>query len=896
MSQILLTDVREKFLEFFNKNNHTIVESSNLVPNNDPTLMFTNSGMVQFKNVFTGLEKRIYKTATTSQKCVRAGGKHNDLENVGYTPRHHTFFEMLGNFSFGDYFKEQAIYYAWNLLTKDFKIPKDKLLVTVFHEDDNSFNLWKKISGLNENKIIRISTTDNFWSMGDTGPCGPCSEIFYDHGEKLKGGPPGSREQDGDRFIEIWNLVFMQYEQISKAKRINLPKPSVDTGMGLERMAAVLQGTHDNYEIDHFKRIMSSSAELIKNSINEKTIASHRVIADHLRASSFLIAEGILPSNEGRGYVLRRIMRRGMRHAHSLGSKSPIFHKLFNVLLEEMKKSYPELTSGKDLIIETLKNEEEKFSSLLERGMKILDENLSKVKNNTLPGSIAFKLYDTYGFPVDLTADILKTKNIKVDNSSFEKEMEKSKALARANWKGSGDKSVDERWFKIREELEPTEFLGYEFNKAEGVVLKLSKNNKFVESASAGDKIDIITNQTPFYGESGGQVGDQGIIYTSECKINIKDTQKKMGDLFVHSGEIKKGKIKVGQSVNLEIDVEKRNNSRANHSATHLLHESLRRTLGKHVTQKGSLVSPDRLRFDFSHNKPIADQEMSKINEVVNEIVKGSSEVQTRIMTPKEAIKMGALALFGEKYGEEVRVVFMGKENNNFFSTELCGGTHVKNTKEIGKFKVIRQSSIASGVRRVEALRDKQLEEFENYKYGEKKEKSKEAFETIKLIMSKLKDLGEKPKFSKEDINLEENLTPKIKILTEQLKNAQVKFILNDTKKNKIKDIKIKDFILRYQVLNGLDTKELRNVIDLGKKEIKKGIVLAFTIIEKKVGIAIGVTQDLTKKYDSVDLVKIASQLLGGKGGGGRKDFAQAGGIDQSKIEEAFKAILKETN
>ncbi len=896
MSQILLTDVREKFLDFFKKNNHTIVESSNLVPNNDPTLMFTNSGMVQFKNVFTGLEKRTYKTAATSQKCVRAGGKHNDLENVGYTPRHHTFFEMLGNFSFGDYFKEQAIYHAWNLLTKDFKIPKDKLLVTVFHEDDDSFSLWKKIAGLNENKIIRISTTDNFWSMGDTGPCGPCSEIFYDHGEKLKGGPPGSREQDGDRFIEIWNLVFMQYEQISKAKRINLPKPSVDTGMGLERMAAVLQGTHDNYEIDHFKRIMSSSAELIKNSINEKTIASHRVIADHLRASSFLIAEGILPSNEGRGYVLRRIMRRGMRHAHSLGSKSPIFHKLFNVLLEEMKKSYPELTSAKDLITETLKNEEEKFSSLLERGIKILDENLSKVKNNILPGSIAFKLYDTYGFPVDLTADILKTKNIKVDNLSFEKEMEKSKALARANWKGSGDKSVDERWFKIREELESTEFLGYEFDKAEGVVLKLFKNNKFVESASAGDKIDIITNQTPFYGESGGQVGDQGVIYTSECEINIKDTQKKMGDLFVHSGEIRKGKIKVGQSVNLEIDVEKRNNSRANHSATHLLHESLRRTLGKHVTQKGSLVSPDRLRFDFSHNKPIEDQEMSKINEAVNNIVKGSSEVQTRIMTPKEAVKMGALALFGEKYGEEVRVVFMGKENNNFFSTELCGGTHVKNTKEIGKFKVVRQSSIASGVRRVEALRDKQLEEFENYKYGEKKEKSKEAFETIKLIMGKLKDLGEKPKLSEKDINLEENLTPKIKILTEQLNNAQVKFILNDAKMNKIKDIKIKDFILRYQVLDGLDTKELRNVIDLGKKEIKKGIVLAFTITEKKVGIAIGMSQDLTKKYNSVDLVKIASQVLGGKGGGGRKDFAQAGGIDQSKIEEAFKAILKEIN
>ena len=888
MSQILLTDVRKKFLDYFKKNNHEIVDSSNLVPNNDPTLMFTNSGMVQFKNVFTGLEKRAYKTATTSQKCVRAGGKHNDLENVGYTPRHHTFFEMLGNFSFGDYFKEQAIYHAWNLLTKDFKLPKDKLSVTVFHEDDESFNLWKKIAGLSENKIIRISTADNFWSMGDTGPCGPCSEIFYDHGEKLKGGPPGSSEQDGDRFIEIWNLVFMQYEQISKEKRINLPKPSVDTGMGLERMTAVLQGTHDNYEIDHFRKIMASSSEITKTSINEKTIASHRVIADHLRASSFLIAEGILPSNEGRGYVLRRIMRRGMRHAHSLGSKSPLFHKLFNVLLDEMKNSYPELTNGKDLIIETLKNEEEKFSSLLERGMKILDENLSQVKNNILPGSIAFKLYDTYGFPVDLTADILRTKNIKVDSSSFEKEMEKSKVLARANWKGSGDKSIEERWFKIREELKPTEFLGYEFDKAEGVVLKLSKDNKFVDNANAGDKIEIITNQTPFYAESGGQVGDQGIIYTSECEINIIDTQKKMGDLFVHSGDIKKGKIKVGQSVNLEIDTEKRNNSKANHSATHLLHESLRRTLGKHVTQKGSLVSPERLRFDFSHNKPINEDEMIKINAQVNEIVDLSSDVQTRIMTPKEAVKMGALALFGEKYGDEVRVVFMGKENNGFFSTELCGGTHVKNTKEVGKFKVISQSSIASGVRRVEALRDKQLKIHENSLKQNKSLKEKSLNEDIETIKKELKFFKIKPDYSNQ-LNLSENL----KNLSKQLAQVKIENIKKDKSKNIIKDRQIGKIKIREQLLKDFPTKELRGIVDQGKKEIKSGIIVCISTFEDKVGVAVGVSKDLTSKYDAVNLAKIASVTLGGKGGGGRKDFAQAGGVDKNKVERAFKEISK---
>jgi alanyl-tRNA synthetase len=889
MSQILLTDVRSKFLDYFEKNNHQIVDSSNLVPNNDPTLMFTNSGMVQFKNVFTGLEKKSFKTATSSQKCVRAGGKHNDLENVGYTPRHHTFFEMLGNFSFGDYFKEQAIVHAWNLLTKEFKLPKEKLLVTVFHEDEDSFNLWKKVAGLKEDKIIKIKTSDNFWSMGDTGPCGPCSEIFYDHGDKLQGGPPGSPNEDGDRFIEIWNLVFMQFEQISKEKRINLPKPSVDTGMGLERMTAVLQGTHDNYNIDHFKKIILASSDITKAPINEETIASHRVISDHLRASSFLIAEGVLPSNEGRGYVLRRIMRRGMRHAHTLGSKSPVFHKLFEVLLSEMKSSYPELNTGKDLIIETLKNEEEKFSTLLGRGIKILNENLEKVKNNTLPGPVAFKLYDTYGFPLDLTADILRTKNIKVDTKSFENEMENSKKLARANWKGSGDKSVEEKWFKVREQLKPTEFLGYEFEKAEGIVLKILKNNEFVETAKDGDDVEIITNQTPFYGESGGQVGDQGLIQTSNCKININDTQKEVGDLFIHVGKIEKGSIKVGESVNLSIDIIRRNNSKAYHSATHLLHESLRRTLGKHVTQKGSLVSPEKLRFDFSHNKPIEKDEMSKINKIVNDFVAGSSEVQTRIMTPKEAVGLGALALFGEKYGDEVRVVFMGKENNKFFSTELCGGTHVKNTKEIGEFKVVSQSSIASGIRRVEALRNEQLKNFEKSLNDEKINKDKNLSHLIKITKNELKKLNIKPIYNENQL-LGENL----KNLNKQLDQAKVKNIIKN--KNKIIDDKFDKLIFRKQVLDDLPPKELRNIVDKGKKEIKSGIIMACCTYEEKVGVAIGVTEKLVEKYDAVELVKQAAEILGGKGGGGRKDFAQAGGVNKNKIEEAFEYLSKKIN
>ena len=887
MGQILLSDVRKKFLEFFNKNDHQIVESSNLVPNNDPTLMFTNSGMVQFKNVFTGLEKKSFKLATTAQKCVRAGGKHNDLENVGYTPRHHTFFEMLGNFSFGDYFKEQAIHHAWNLLTKEFQIPKEKLLATVYAEDDESFNLWKKIAGFSDDKIIRIPTSDNFWSMGDTGPCGPCSEIFYDHGEKLKGGLPGSPEQDGDRYIEIWNLVFMQYEQISKDKRINLPKPSVDTGMGLERMTAVLQGTYDNYNIDHFKKIMSASADITKAPINEKTIASHRVIADHLRASSFLIAEGILPSNEGRGYVLRRIMRRGMRHAHTLGSKNPVFFKLFETLLKEMSESYPELKRGQDLIVETLKNEEEKFSSLLERGIKILDENLEKVKNKILPGDIAFKLYDTYGFPLDLTADILRGKNIAVDNKGFEEAMEKSKELARANWKGSGDKSVEEKWFKVREEINATEFLGYEYDKAEGVVLKISKGKSFINEAQTGDEVEIITNQTPFYAESGGQVGDQGFISTTNCKIKITDTQKKMGDLHVHLGKVESGSIKIGENVNLAIDVERRNDARAYHSATHLLHEALRRTLGKHVIQKGSLVSPEKLRFDFSHNKPIENSELNKIEKYVNDMVATSSDVRTRIMTPDEAVENGALALFGEKYGEEVRVLSMGKEGSAYFSTELCGGTHVRNTKDIGRFKIVSQSAIASGIRRVEALREKQLEQYEKNLKQTQTNKEKKTEEEIKDIKHQLASLG----VSSPNYNSELDLSENLKNLSKQLELEKIKLVLSNKTKNIIKDNKIKDFIFRVQQLDGLPPKELRQIIDSGKKEIQEGIVLAISSYEEKLGIAIGVTSNLINKFDAVALVKEASIILGGSGGGGRKDFAQSGGTDKSKINEAIDFI-----
>ena len=879
-----LNQIRETFLKYFEKNDHRIVESSNLVPNNDPTLMFANSGMVQFKNVFTGLEKRDYQRATTSQKCVRAGGKHNDLENVGYTPRHHTFFEMLGNFSFGDYFKERAIELAWNLITKDFGLDKNRLYVTVFHEDDEAFNYWKKIAGFSDDKIIRIATSDNFWSMGETGPCGPCSEIFYDHGEHLKGGLPGSKDEDGDRFIEIWNLVFMQFEQVSKEKRISLPKPSVDTGMGLERIAALLQGTHDNYETDHFKKLISSTSEIVKVKPNEKNLSSFRVIADHLRASSFLIAEGVLPSNEGRGYVLRRIMRRGMRHSHLLGSKKPVFYNIFKTLVEEMKDNYPELQRAESLIKETLKMEEEKFLVLLDRGIKILNDEIAKI-DKVLPGDVAFKLYDTYGFPLDLTEDILKNKSLKIDHEKFQSLMKESRELAKKNWKGSGDNAIDDIWFGVREKLGATEFLGYETNQAEGVVLSLFKDNKEVDQLKSGEEGMIIVNQTPFYGESGGQVGDEGEIISGDFKFEVKDVQKKLGDLFVHYGNVKSGSIKLNSSVEMKINVSRRDNIRAYHSATHLLHESLRRVLGEHVTQKGSLVEPERLRFDFSHMKPISADEITKIETYVNTMVEKKSDVKTRLMTPKEAVENGALALFGEKYGEEVRVLSMGDEESSYFSTELCGGTHVRNTGDIGKFKIVSQSSIAAGVRRVEALRDKQLDDYLKNKEKLSGLSAQKDVETIKELSEQIIKLGEKPNLDNED---QKGL---IKELSKQLEQLSIKSILNDKSKNIINDEIINGVKIRLQKVEDLPPKDLRKLVDNGKKELTDGIVVVFASKDEKVGLAVGVTQNLIDKYDAVKFAKAGSEIIGGKGGGGRKDFAQAGGQDMSKIDEAIEKI-----
>ena len=882
-----LKEVRKSFLGYFSKSGHKTVESSNLVPENDPTLMFTNSGMVQFKNVFTGLEKRDYKRATTSQKCVRAGGKHNDLENVGYTPRHHTFFEMLGNFSFGDYFKDVAIELAWNLITKEFGLSKNKLSVSVYHDDEEAFNLWKKIAGLPENKIYKISTNDNFWSMGELGPCGPCSEIFYDHGDHLSGGPPGSKDADGDRFIEIWNLVFMQFEQISKEKRINLPKPSVDTGMGLERISALLQGTHDNYQTDHFKNLISSASEILKVKANKENMASFRVIADHLRACSFLIAEGVLPSNEGRGYVLRRIMRRGMRHSHLLGSKEPIFYKVLKTLINEMSASYPELSRGEALITETLKMEEEKFLVLLERGMSILDEETKKVKD-VFPGDVAFKLYDTYGFPLDLTQDVLRNKSIKVDIKKFDQLMTKRREDAKKNWKGSGDSAVEHIWFNIREKLGSTDFLGYETNNSQGIVLSIVQAGKEVSKLDEGKEGIIITNQTPFYGESGGQIGDTGFLFGSNSKFEVVDTQKKIGDLHIHIGKLIKGSISKGDALDLKIDSKRRTNIRAYHSATHLLHEALRRILGKHVMQKGSYVGPDKLRFDFSHMKIIEKKEIEKIEKFVNDMVQSKNEVRTRLMTPKEAVNEGALALFGEKYGDEVRVLSMGNEKNKYFSTELCGGTHVRNTSEIGEFKIVNQSAIASGVRRVEALRDEQLSNYLN-KIKEKHETTTKATQdVIENLLKNIKALNTKPV----DI---QDLTPseQVKKLTKQIDQLNIKIILKDKNKNKIKDISAKGIKIRYQLVIGFPSKELRSLIDQGKKDLGEGIVVAYSVVDNKVGIAVGVTSALTKKYNAVELVKLGSKLIGGTGGGGRPDFAQSGGNQIDFIEKSFEAIKK---
>ena len=885
-----LRDTRETFKSFFKKNGHELVDSSPLIPQNDPTLMFTNSGMVQFKNVFTGVENRNYKRATTSQKCVRAGGKHNDLENVGYTPRHHTFFEMLGNFSFGDYFKEQAITYAWDLITKDFGLNKDRLCVTVYSDDQEAFNLWKKIANLKEEKIIKISTTDNFWSMGDTGPCGPCSEIFYDHGEHLFGGPPGSKDEDGDRFIEIWNLVFMQFEQISKDKRVPLPKPSVDTGMGLERMAAVLQGTHDNYEIDLFSNLVNLSSEITKTKVDEKTISSHRVISDHLRASCFLIADGLMPSNEGRGYVLRRIMRRAMRHANTLGSKEFVLSKMAEHLIKEMSSEYMELERAQYLIKETIVNEEEKFQSMLSNGMKIIQEETLKIQNNTLSGDVAFKLYDTYGFPLDLTQDYFKPQNIKVDTEKFYKIMDQRKAEARKSWKGSGSGAINKLWFDLKDKLGPTEFVGYNTDKTEAKILSIIQNEKEIDEAGDGSEIIIVLNQTCFYAESGGQIGDTGEIITETGKVKVTDTQKFFGNFFIHFGKVLDGVIKNNQDSILSVNTDRKDKIRANHSATHLLHAALRETLGNHVAQRGSYVGPDRLRFDFSHTKQIDPKQIDIINKRVNYFIEQDTNVLTRLMTPEKAIKEGAMALFGEKYGDEVRVVSMGTENNKIYSLELCGGTHVKKTSDIGKFQVINESSISSGVRRIEALRGNELSEYLTKKNNEQNQKINELSEKLKEIVLEIKKFGGDAK------NFENFIDEKqISEANNYLNTLKIKNILSDETKNITQIIKKKGINILTQILIGFPSKEIRNQIDKLKNENKKSIIFVISIDGKKTSIGVGVNSEIVDDYDAAKFAKELSNELGGKGGGGRRDFAQSGGGENTveKVNLAFERIIE---
>ncbi|WP_119268456.1 alanine--tRNA ligase [Taklimakanibacter deserti] len=877
-----LAQIRSTFLDFFRKQGHEVVASSPLVPRNDPTLMFANSGMVQFKNVFTGAEKRPYRRATTAQKCVRAGGKHNDLDNVGYTARHHTFFEMLGNFSFGDYFKPDAIDWAWTLVTKEFALPKERLTVTVFSEDDDAFALWKKIAGLPESRIIRIPTSDNFWAMGDTGPCGPCSEIFFDHGDKIPGGPPGSPDADGDRFIEIWNLVFMQFEQVTKDERITLPRPSIDTGMGLERISAVLQGTHDNYETDLFRSLIATIVEETNVPATGKHKASNRVIADHLRASSFLIADGVLPSNEGRGYVLRRIMRRAMRHAELLGVKEPLLWKLVPALVREMGGAYPELTRAEALIEETLKLEETRFRKTLERGLSILDtESATLGKGQVFSGETAFKLYDTYGFPLDLTQDALKPRGISVDTEAFGKAMAKQREDARQAWKGSGEAKTDTIWFDIRERVGGTEFLGYDTEKAEGVIRTIVADGKEVGELKAGAKGTLVLNQTPFYGESGGQTGDHGVIRTADGTLfRVTDTQKRVGDLIVHQGVLEKGALKAGDAVELDVDHVRRSGNRQHHSATHLLHEALRETLGHHVAQKGSLVDPERLRFDFSHNKAMTSEEIAAVEAMANAVVLQNDEVNTRLMSVDEAIAEGAMALFGEKYGDEVRVVSMGlrPEGNNrrIYSLELCGGTHVRRTGDVGLIKIISESASAAGVRRIEALA------------GEAARRHLETQDRRLLAAASV--LRVTPSDVVERI---ETLLDERKKLERELADAKRQLALGGGSSKGDEGISEAGGIkLMTRVIKGINAKDMKSLVDDGKAKLGSGVVALIGLNEEgRAGLIVGVTPDLTQRFNAVDLVRIGSEVLGGKGGGGRPDMAQAGGPDASKAEAALKAI-----
>lgn len=878
-----VNEIRSAFLNYFAKNGHEIVPSSPLVPRNDPTLMFTNAGMVQFKNVFTGLEKRPYQRATTSQKCVRAGGKHNDLDNVGYTARHHTFFEMLGNFSFGDYFKDRAIELAWNLITKEYGLAKDRLLVTVYSEDDEAFGLWKKIAGLPESKIIRIPTSDNFWQMGDTGPCGPCSEIFYDHGDHIPGGPPGSPDEDGDRFIEIWNLVFMQFEQVAGGVRNALPKPSIDTGMGLERIAAVLQGKHDNYDIDLFASLIRAISDLTGVDADGPQRASHRVIADHLRASSFLIADGVLPSNEGRGYVLRRIMRRAMRHAQLLGAREPLMYRLVWALVREMGQAYPELVRAEALIEETLRLEETRFRKTLERGLSILDEETQALKSgDRLKGETAFTLYDTYGFPLDLTQDALRSRGIDVDLAAFNTSMEAQRAKARASWAGSGDTASEAIWFPLREKLGATEFLGYETESAEGVVAALIKDGKETDSLGAGEEGVVVLNQTPFYGESGGQVGDTGVLSAEGVRFRVTDTQKKAGDLFVHLGKVELGTLKPGIPLLLEVDHGRRSSIRAHHSATHLLHEALRQVLGDHIAQRGSLVAPDRLRFDFVHQKPITADELRKVEDIANEVVLENEAVTTRSMGVDDARASGARALFGEKYGDEVRVVSMGKGSGNTlgWSVELCGGTHVRRTGDIGLISVLGESAVSSGVRRIEALTGRHAREHANATIQTAKAAAAELRTTLDDMPARIAALMDERK------KLERELSEAKKKIA-MGGGAAVNGASQGADIRTIGDIK-----LLARAVQGIEMKDLKSLADDGKKQLGSGVVAIVNVGEDgKAGVVVGVTSDLTARYSAVDLVKIASEALGGKGGGGRPDMAQAGGPDGSKADAALKAI-----
>jgi len=875
-----VNDIRKTFLEFFEGKGHEIVPSSSLVPLNDPTLMFTNAGMVPFKNVFTGVEKRDYKRATSSQKCVRAGGKHNDLDNVGYTARHHTFFEMLGNFSFGDYFKEEAISNAWELITKDFALDKKKLLVTVYSEDEEAAELWKKIAGLSDEKIIRISTSDNFWSMGDTGPCGPCSEIFFDHGDHIPGGPPGSPDEDGDRFIEIWNLVFMQYEQTEK-ERLDLPRPSIDTGMGLERIAAVLQGTHDNYETDLFKNLIAASVDILGCDDEGARKASHRVIADHLRASSFLIADGVLPSNEGRGYVLRRIMRRAMRHAELLGAKEPLMYKLLPALIREMGQAYPDLVRGESLISETLHQEETRFRKTLERGLKLLDEESAELQSgDEFDGGIAFKLYDTYGFPLDLTEDALKARGITVERAGFDEAMAQQKAEAKKNWKGSGDTADESVWFGLQDEVGATEFLGYTHEEGEGGLVAIVKDGEVVSSLKKGEEASLLFNQTPFYALSGGQVGDKGrIVFADGGEFVVTDTLKKLGNLFVHMGKLEKGAVKVGQSAVLTVDSTRRTAIRSNHSATHLLHEALRETLGDHVAQKGSLVDDGRLRFDFSHTKPMGEEEIRIVENLANEIVLQNAPVETRLMAVDDAIEAGAMALFGEKYGEEVRVVSMGtavqgEKAGKVYSLELCGGTHVNRTGDIGLVHVVNESAVASGVRRIEALTG----EAARAHLASQEQLVKDAAATLKVPPVKL-------------VERLEGLVAERRKLETQVSELKKQLAMGGSggEAEPIEEISGVSFM--GKVIDDLPAKELRSLVDQGKQTVKSGIVVIIGKSDGKAGISVGVTDDLTDKFSAVDLVRIGSAALGGKGGGGRPDMAQAGGPDAGKAEDALEQI-----